>query len=239
MPSRDVPTAPLDTDDSFVVGIDGTAVGWVAVALRSGAFDAAVAACEFGTLVSRFPHAHVVAVDMPIGIPERGVREADVAARRVLRGARCSSVFVVPPRAVLEADDYAAALRRCEPMGAPGVSRQAFGLRRRIFEVDEVAATMPHLVEVHPEVSFHALNWGPLGASKHSSNGWHERRHLLARAGIHIPGELPEARGAGPDDVVDAAVAAWTALRVYRKTAGTLPVGPPIDGRGRPVAIWF
>jgi predicted RNase H-like nuclease len=225
--------------DSLVVGIDGTASGWVGVALRDAAFADAIVAGDVKTLLRHFPHAAVVAVDMPIGIPERGVREADMAARGVLRGGRCSSVFVVPPRFVLEAPDYASALQRCRQIGAPGVSRQAYGLRRRIFEVDEIAATTPRLVEVHPEVSFHSLNSGPLAASKHSWSGLQERRRLLATAGIVIPDTLANASGAGPDDVVDAAVAAWTATRVLRKTAGTLPTQPPLDERGRPIAIAY
>ncbi len=50
----------------------------------------------------------VIAIDMPIGLPERtgiGGRAAENAIRPLL-GARQSSVFSVPSRAALEASDY-------------------------------------------------------------------------------------------------------------------------------------
>jgi predicted RNase H-like nuclease len=77
----------------------------------------------------------------------------------------------------------------------------------------------------------------PTGAG--TASGLQERRKLRANAGILIPDRLPNVRRAGPDDVLDAAVAAWTALRVHRKTAQALPAEPPIDTRGRRVAIWY
>jgi predicted RNase H-like nuclease len=52
----------------------------------------------------------VVAVDVPIGLPERGSRDCDVEARRLL-GVRSSSVFPAPIRAMLAAGSQAEASR--------------------------------------------------------------------------------------------------------------------------------
>jgi predicted RNase H-like nuclease len=64
-----------------------------------------------------------------------------------------------------------------------------------------------------------------------------ERRQLLATAGIELPDTL-EAGLAAADDVLDAAVVAWSAARKARREAATLPPDPPIHD-GRPVAIWY
>ena len=41
-----------------------------------------------------------------------------------------------------------------------------------------------------------------------------------------------------PDDLLDAAAAAWTARRVLAGSARPLPDPPEVDSSGRPVAIW-
>jgi hypothetical protein len=64
-----------------------------------------------------------------------------------------------------------------------------------------------------------------------------ERRGLLASAGIELPDELPAGQAA-PDDVLDAAIAAWSATRKERDEAVTLPADPPRQD-GRYVAIWY
>jgi predicted RNase H-like nuclease len=64
-----------------------------------------------------------------------------------------------------------------------------------------------------------------------------ERRRLLASAGIALPGELT-AGHAEADDVLNAAIAAWSGARKERGEAATLPADPPVQD-GRPVAIWY
>ena len=51
----------------------------------------------------------MIAVDMPIGLAERGPRACDIAARRVLPRGRKSSVFPPPRRAMLGCADWAEA----------------------------------------------------------------------------------------------------------------------------------
>jgi predicted RNase H-like nuclease len=64
-----------------------------------------------------------------------------------------------------------------------------------------------------------------------------ERRRLLATAGIELPDELSAGQAAA-DDVLDAAIAAWSATRKARGEAVPLPPDPPMEN-GRPVAIWY
>jgi predicted RNase H-like nuclease len=165
--------------------------------------------------------AQVIAVDIPIGIPEGGRRPADAAARAFV-GGRASSVFPTPVRAALEAGTFAEAVEVARERTGKGISQQSFALRKRILEVDTIARHDERVVEVHPEVSFCALAGAPLSYSKHKPEGLAERRALLERAGISVP---PRPTGVPEADVLDAAVAAWSARRVATGEARAFPEG--------------
>ena len=207
-----------------VAGVDGCRGGWVAVALEDGRFSAArVVAAIVDVLADR--ELEVVAVDMPIGLADYPPRAADLAAKAFLRpyGSR---VFVAPSRAAAVTESYAEA-RALQA----SLSAQAYALSAKIREVEE--ASDERVIEVHPEVSFAALARAPVAASKRTWNGLHERLALLSGAGIELPPRLDGE--AAPDDVVDAAVAAWSAVRYARNEAEPLPEGH-VDGIG---AIWY
>jgi predicted RNase H-like nuclease len=173
--------------------------------------------------------AHVIGVDIPIGIPDAGVRPADVAARRFV-GPRASSVFTTPIRAALEAASYADARGVATALTGKSLSAQSYALGRRILELDAYAHDDERVIEVHPEVSFRELARRPL-LSKHRSDGLVERRALLERAGIEVPAAVP--RVAEPD-LLDATVSSWSARRYALGEARPLPEGYT----GRIGAIW-
>jgi predicted RNase H-like nuclease len=202
----------------LTLGVDAARGGWIAVALRDGAFADAVLERRFPVLLERFPDAAAIGVDVPIGFPEVGARRrADVEARAVV-GARRSSVFFTPPRAAVEAPTYGEARAL-----APGTSAQGWALRTAILDVDRVREPSVH--EVHPEVSFAVLAGAPLAFAKRTWNGQHERIRLLAGAGVEIPDHL-DAGLVAADDVLDAAIAAWSATRVARGEHVTFPADP-------------
>lgn len=225
-----------------VVGVDACPKGWVGVALGP---DSTVSA-YFGTTVAELVAAadrdgqvEVVGVDIPIGLPDRSPRAADLLAKKVL-GARHSSVFMTPVREALTAPDHATAVAVNREATGAGVSVQAYGLRTRILEVEVWARATSHTVlEVHPEVCFATLAGRPLATRKATWAGAEERRELLAAAGIELHGSLGQAGGtARVDDVLDAAATAWTARRYARGEARCLPEVPETFSDGLPCAIW-
>jgi predicted RNase H-like nuclease len=220
-----------------VLGIDACRAGWVGVELGDGAFVRARLAATLVQLLESDEPA-VVGVDIPLGFAVDGWREADVLAARRL-GARAASVFRVPPRAVWDEPDYAAANRRCRELTGAGLSVQSFGLRRRVLEANALRDAGRALVEIHPELCFATMNGRPLPFGKKSWTGQAHRRALLARAGIEVPDDPGPAGAAAPDDVLDAAAVAWSAARLARGEAVCLPDPPPCDAYGRPVGIWF
>ena len=100
--------------------------------------------------------------------------------------------------------------------------------------VSVIAIDIP--IEVHPEVSFTQLAGEPLPRKK-TWAGAARRRELLEKEGIVLPGDLGPAGEAAVDDILDAAVAAWTARRVHAATAIPLP-DPPEPLGGIEAAIW-
>lgn len=166
--------------------------------------------------------AAAVALDVPIGLPASGQRRCDKEAFSSL-GARRSSVFMTPPRHVLEHDRYAAARA-----ASPGLTAQAFALISRIRDVDTVLrAAGPgvheRVVECHPEVTFRALAGVDL-ARKRSARGALDRIDTLAAAGLTDVREAPD--DAALDDALDAMACAWTARRWAAGTARTLGSEP-------------
>lgn len=211
-----------------VAGVDGYPGGWVIAVLNSdGRIEMRV--CE-SFLDITVLDVDVIAVDIPIGVLERGFRPADYEARGFVVGARASSVFSTPPRASLEADTFAeAALRARETVGK-GISQQAYALRKRILEVDPIAAADERIIEVHPEVSFRELAGRALRHSKHTPEGLDERRALLRSAGL----DAPPVAGVPEADALDALVAAWTAARYQLGESRPLPA----DHDERIGAVW-
>jgi predicted RNase H-like nuclease len=216
-----------------VLGIDAAAGEWFAVLLVDGYFAGADLQPSVVGLLARFPDVAVVAVDIPIGLPVGQPRPADVAARAFVGPERAASVFSTPPAEALAAPTYAEAVKMARHLVGIGISQQTYALRGRIFEVAAIASSDGRIVEVHPAVSFAVLNGAPLRHSKHTWTGIAERRALLAGEGILLPDDLPGGGRVAPDDVVDAAVAAWSAMRVAAGRSATLPAEPsgdPADG---------
>jgi predicted RNase H-like nuclease len=220
-----------------VAGVDGARGGWVVATLAEGLPPTVELVARFATVVDRVRAGALdtVGVDMPIGLPDAGVRACDVAARARL-GPRRSSVFATPVRAALGAADHAEALARSRAVDGRGLSVQAFHLLPRIAEVDAVMtpALQATVVECHPESVFAVLAGGPLASTKRTAAGREERRRLLAAAGVEVPVASPS--GAAAHDVLDALAAAVGAARLVRGEALVLGDGA-LDARGLRMAI--
>lgn len=217
------------------VGVDGCRNGWIA-AVDEGLGGAP--RCErferLSDLMRIAPS--VVAIDVPIGLLERGKRECDPLARQLLQGRR-NSVFTAPIRPVLTARTYEEACSTRFATEGKKLSRQAYGILCKVVEVDEALRAhptwRPHVREVHPELCFYHLNeQRPMSHPKKRRQGRDERLVLLRREfGGAVDSELARVRGLGckPDDIIDAFVALWTARRIETGVAVRLPADPPRD----------
>ena len=220
------------------IGVDGTRGRWIAVALgRDGRFASAILADTLAEIVDAFPKAEAVAIDVPIGLPQEGARAADLEAKMLL-GPRRATIFAAPPRPVLEATTYAAARAKARELTGKGLSAQSFALRHNILEAEPLGAD-ERVHEVHPELAFRALSGRVLLSNKRTWNGAVERQEALEAANITLPAHLGSAGSAPVDDVLDAAICAWSAVRIAKGSAECVPTEPELDANGRPMAIWF
>ena len=214
--------------DSYVVGVDGCPGGWVAVELRADQWAARVFK-SFAELAEFHDAAACIGVDIPIGLKHGGVRACDTAARKMIKP-RGSCVFNPPDPRILDCSTHAEAMSLLRELGLPGVSKQTMAILPKIAEVDAYMTPdrQSRIVEVHPEVSFCALNdIHPILIKKARTAGYDIRAALLReKLGLTI-GTRREMRvqveHAKPDDVLDAIVAAWSARRMVNGVAKRLP----------------
>jgi predicted RNase H-like nuclease len=214
-----------------VLGVDGCKGGWVGVLVRPNGRTTLHTSTSIASLVEHIRQQEalgVVAIDMPIGLPDRNGREAEKLVRRELPG-KTSSVFSTAPRTAYEAASYEDACRASAAASDAGtkMSRQAWALTPKIREVDVWVRSRPtvEVIEVHPELSFARMNGGPVTAGKKSALGASERRALLATVGITVP-HVYEEQGFADDDLLDACAAAWSAIRFAHGLAESFPPQP-------------
>ena len=240
---------------ALTVGLDGCKGGWIAAVAQGGRLIDVKFLAPACAALDAWPDAAVFAFDIPIGLSADGRRAADVEARKFLGKRAGTTVFYAPIRDVLgiRAEDfktyklaYAKARKLTEEVteragSKHGLPAQSFGLLPKIREVDKFAGDK-RVYEAHPEVSFAAMAGCPLTSSKKARDGSMRRRALLAARGLVIPGALGEAGECGaPDDIADAVACAWTAARIARGEARSLPGSPqPLaGGPPRGAAIWY
>jgi predicted RNase H-like nuclease len=238
----------------WLAGVDGCRAGWVAALVQpAGPKVRARVVARFAEIVAAPEQPAIIAVDVPIGLPECsgcGGRAAENAVRPLL-GARQSSVFSVPSRSAIYADDYREACRIAAATSVPPrrVSKQLFMIAPKIREVDELLRAQPELgrrvYECHPEVAFWRLNGERALSepkrvkSRPHASGLALRRALLIRAGL--PAAAAEAApppGAGVDDLIDALACAMVARRIHAGLARPFPDPAERDAHGLPMAIW-
>ena len=183
-------------------GVDGCPGGWIAAFVRPAGDDCVIAVYpHFAEVLTAHNTPAIVAVDIPIGLPEQAGhcgRAAEYAVRPWL-GQRQSSVFAVPSRTAVYAPDYGAACHAAlaTSQSPRKVSKQLFNISPKIREVDAIlradAKLTTRVFEVHPELAFWRLNGErPLSEAKKIKNRSYEpglilRRSLLTKA------ELPSA----------------------------------------------
>jgi predicted RNase H-like nuclease len=217
-----------------VLGVDGWRGRWVGALLdgrRVTLLDLADVAAVFAVA-----DVELIAIDMPIGLSDDGVRACDVAARRLLTGAG-SSVFPAPVRSVLATDDYTEARRIALAASDRSISAQAFQLVKAIRALDEALGDPPtdRVVEVHPELAFRALST-EVRDRKGSARGTVQRMRAL-RPVMDVEDALGTAPvGVPVIDALDACAAAWSAVRLSRGEGEYVGDGTP-DSRGRPMRI--
>ena len=164
----------------LICGVDECRAGWIAVFKD---LDAGNVFWEVLTslvqLASTNPAPQVIAVDIPIGLPDRGLQDCDLEARKKLGRIGCC-VFPAPIRDILSASSYNEACQIRFRIEGEKISKQTWGIIPKIREVDALLRQNPQVAsgvrEVHPEVSFFYMNrHSPLPDGKKTGAGQAQR----------------------------------------------------------------
>lgn len=234
--------ADIECAAMWVMGIDGYPGGWVAYKVHLGSSNTSVEPIDLPSLLKKKrDDISVVAIDIPIGLFD-GPRACDSEARKLLGQPCGSSVFSAPCRASLSAENYRAANAANLRVTGKGLTCQAWGIAPKIKQVDDAMRLdcQKWVFEVHPEVCFWALaGRRPMSNRKKKAGGIEERLKLLRPVFRDIEGHLQKRpTRVGKDDLLDAAVAAWSALRLHRGEACSV-CSPEPDERGWQTTIWY
>ena len=167
---------------AWIAGVDGCPDGWLVVyeETEAGDLDCRIETSFEGVMAYHAPLV-AVAVDMPIGLSNKGKRDCDDKAREALRPWRHRSIFPAPAADVLDLfpkmtsasfrnmtlpereRDYNRAKTVNRDRTGKALNRQSFNLVPKIAEVRGYllglgTAERGRVHEVHPEVSFAALS---------------------------------------------------------------------------------
>ncbi|WP_420412883.1 DUF429 domain-containing protein [Roseibium sp.] len=237
----------------WLAGVDGCKAGWIAVIrnlndpedLKLHLFS------EFSDLLRYQPELKIIAVDMPIGLPDKlgsDGRGAEKAVRKHL-GMRQSSVFSVPSRAAVYETEYLASCETALKTSNPPrkVSKQCFYLFPKIREIDALMTPKleERIYEVHPELAFWRLNGESEMSlpkkvkSRANPEGLDQRRDLLVSKGLpkDFLNQKPP-KSCGRDDLLDAAANSLIAERILLGEAEPFPANYQRDCKGLRMAIW-
>jgi predicted RNase H-like nuclease len=230
----------------WLCGVDGFKSKWCALLKNLDTDEFRYDVVPFQNLLDLPENPAIIAVDIPIGLPHvtrPGGRTCDRMARVIVGADRARSVFSPVGRVAVRATSQAEANRLSRASGGIGIGAQAWGLAKKLLEVDAVMTPTRQQVirEVHPELSFREMVGRPLVYSKKTSAGKRERIAALAEQGFpeSFVREVPLGLPVGPDDFLDSCAALWTAERIYRGTARRIPAMIEYDPRGLDKAMWF
>ncbi|MGV8872361.1 MAG: DUF429 domain-containing protein [Rhodococcus sp. (in: high G+C Gram-positive bacteria)] len=193
-------------------GVDGAKGAWV-VASFDGTTLTWKACASVAEVVERTHDCVRVGVDMPLSLPVRGYRTSELEAKKFLGPAR-SSIFHTPVADVLDAATYEQACAISRDITGKAISKQTWHIVPAVQAWRDADFDPERYVEVHPECSFRAMSPTTAFASKKTGRGVGQRLAALERWTDHLDlTDLPT--GPAIDDVLDAAVAAWSARRFH------------------------
>ena len=231
------------------IGVDGCRKGWFFVGINDdSSFEVGVIA-EFSAVLHLLTDVTLILVDIPIGLLTMGGTErlCDLAARQMIKP-RGSTVFPAPARSAIYKGTYEEASAENYRCVGRKLSKQSFGICKKIREVDEFMRTVrpgSKVREMHPEVAFCGLsNMSSILTRKKKPDGYHDRIDLLRTLYPKTDAVVQAARDKEPlkrhlanDDILDALVGAVTAS--HSPNIETLPQNPPIDDEGLPMEMVY
>ncbi len=130
----------------WICGVDGFKSQWCAVLRNLDTNEFRVRVVSFQELINLPENPTIVAVDVPIGLPDvtkSGGRTCERLARKLVGPSRACSVFSAIGRLTLAAPSRIEADKISRTNGGIGIGAQAWGLAKKLLEVDGVMDVIP------------------------------------------------------------------------------------------------
>jgi predicted RNase H-like nuclease len=213
----------------MIAGVDGCKDKWLAVVDLGHGHTEVREPCSFLELFGD-RSLDLVVIDIPIGLPHKGCRQADLQAKQVLKH-RHVCVFPAPTRLILDCPSRDEACERCIEVGDKRVNVFQWAIRPKVKNIDLVLRqhenVQERIREGHPEVTFAQMNENRPMLSKKKKAGLEDRIGLLEHYFSDIPRNTPHLV-----DVLDAYALLWTARRIRLGTERRFPELPEHDPFG-------
>ena len=216
-----------------IFGIDGCRFGWV-VAEEKTKGDLSIQLIEsLNYLESVISKKAIAGIDIPLAIHEKGFRMADAEARVLLKS-RASTIFSAPAKETLLSDNYNDACAINESICGKKISKQSWFLFSKIKEARTIfcqAHKKIKLYEVHPELSFMAMNdMRVIELGKKTDEGFKMRYKLVKKLFPKFDFEKIRASfkrcDVADDDILDAIAVLWSTQKIIANMASYVPKKP-------------
>lgn len=246
MENKDSEFIPL-----FYTGIDGCRGGWLVTTLDHHFQLDVHLFSSLHDATHIFESSSVICVDMPMGLIKSKDEErvCDSLIRKELSKPFSSSVFGVPCRQGVYAQDFKQANRMNRKIIGKGISIQTWNICRRIKELDVFIRNYPCykniFKESHPELCFKSLQGASLAYKKKTEQGIKERLGILKRCQSDIQinykvfGSQFLKKWVSADDILDSVVLAFNARQIVLGKYTMFPSHIVFDGNNIPMNVFI
>ena len=216
-----------------IFGIDGCKFGWVVAEERTKGDLSIRLIKDLNDLESISSQKSIAGIDIPLAIHEKGFRMADAEARTLLKS-RSSTIFSAPALETLHSDNYTAACEINESICGKKISKQSWFLFSKIKEARKIFCKPNKkikLYEVHPELSFMAMNgMRVIELGKKTDEGFKIRHKLVKKLFPKFDFDKIRANfkrsDVADDDILDAIAVLWSTQKIIANMASYVPKKP-------------
>jgi len=216
-----------------IFGIDGCRFGWVVAEEKTKGHLSIQLIESLNYLESVISKKAIAGIDIPLAIHKKGFRMADAEARVLLKS-RASTIFSAPAKETLLSDNYNDACAINESICGKKISKQSWFLFSKIKEARTIfcqAHKKIKLYEVHPELSFMAMNdMRVIELGKKTDEGFKMRHKLVKKLFSKFDFEQTRANfkrcDVADDDILDAIAVLWSTQKIVANIASYVPKKP-------------
>ncbi|MDB4138729.1 DUF429 domain-containing protein [Methylophilaceae bacterium] len=217
---------------SSVIGIDGCKAGWIiAKTLENESISFQI--IKNLNDLKRINVSHI-GIDIPLQLSHTGKRFAEIEARSLLKNRACT-IFTPPTLNALRAKNYMDACEVNFKECGKRISKQSWNLFPKIKEAQEFLENKSinklRIFEVHPELSFMAMNnMSLVQASKKTDIGREIRIKLIQKffpkfSFESVRNEYKKNQTLD-DDILDSVSVLWSTQRIVDNIANFVPKDP-------------